>query len=168
MAEPLTALPPLGGYDQAFGPNRLVERSDLAITSVALPQGQTLAPPSGATAIPTGPDQVFLLAPMGAEHDLAGAYATDQTHGWAILDLSGPDSVSAFVRCCHRDLHPDSFAVGASARTVMEHLSVVILRQAKDGFRLMSPSSSAASFLHAVETSLQNVGAHPAVPDANV
>ena len=39
----------------------------------------------------------------------------------------------------------------------MEHLSVIILRDGADSFLLMSPRSSARSFLHAVELSVVNV-----------
>jgi sarcosine oxidase subunit gamma len=42
-------------------------------------------------------------------------------------------------------------------RTVMEHLGVLILRTGDDAFMLLSASSSAKSFLHALETSVANV-----------
>ena len=44
-----------------------------------------------------------------------------------------------------------------AARTVMEHLGVLILRTGEDDYLLLSASSSAKSFLHAVEVSLTNV-----------
>jgi sarcosine oxidase subunit gamma len=39
----------------------------------------------------------------------------------------------------------------------MEHLGVLILRSGDDEYLLLSASSSARSFLHAVETSLRNI-----------
>ena len=56
-----------------------------------------------------------------------------------------------------KSLYPDAFVEGAAARTVMEHLGVLILRTGPDAYLLLSASSSAGSFLHAVETSLVNV-----------
>ena len=56
------------------------------------------------------------------------------------------------------DLAPGSFPEGASTRTVMEHLGTLIVRDGPDSFLLAAARSSAKSFLHAVETSAQNVG----------
>ena len=39
----------------------------------------------------------------------------------------------------------------------MEHLGTIIIRTEQDTFLLLSASSSAGSFLHAVETSIRNV-----------
>jgi sarcosine oxidase subunit gamma len=60
-------------------------------------------------------------------------------------------------RICPIDLHPQAFAVGAVARTLMDHLNVIILREGGDTFLLMSARSSARSFWHAVETSIRNI-----------
>jgi len=82
------------------------------------------------------------------------AYTTDQTDNWVVLALSGPLALAALERLCPIDLHDSSFPIDSSARTVMEHMGAVICRTGEDSFLLMSASSSAASFLHAVETSL--------------
>ena len=58
-------------------------------------------------------------------------------------------------RLCPLDLHESAFPVGAAQRTVMEHMGAVILREGTDEFLLLSASSSAASFLHAVKTSIR-------------
>ena len=85
------------------------------------------------------------------------AYTTDQTDVWVALGLSGAARGAALERICPIDLHPDAFAVDDAARTVMEHLGVLILRTDADEYLLLSASSSARSFLHAVETSLRNI-----------
>lgn len=85
-------------------------------------------------------------------------YYTDQSDSWALLRLRGPLARDALERICPLDLHDTAFVDGEVARTVMEHLGVVILREGSDSYLLMSAASSARSFLHAVETSLQNVG----------
>lgn len=186
MAElTLMASPVLGGFDLKIGTNRLRERDDLAIVSVATPLGGDAAlaaalqsaflldmptPKMEARsdamhAIRTAPDQLFLVFPHTAsdaeplvQSALAGAgYTTDQTDAWVVLEVSGPDTLTALERICPLDLHPDAFPDGASGRTLMEHLSVIILRLGPERFLLMSASSSAASFAHAVETSYRNV-----------
>ncbi len=112
------------------------------------------------------PDQCMLLALQRDSRiarfigSLDGiGYATDQTDNWVALRLSGDLAVPGLERICPLDLHEAAMPIGAAARTVMEHLAVIILRESADGFLLLSPSSSARSFHHAVTTSLTNAGA---------
>lgn len=183
----LIAEPPLAGYDQSFGNMTLVAPSDVALVSVALPLGSEAKalkaiksaygidlPDVGQTAMSKdgkarlmrmAQDQAFVMF-THADPDAAtvvsgllkgAAYVTDQTDVWSALRLSGPSSRDALARICPIDLHTDVFLEGHIARTVMEHLGVIILREAEDSFVLFSASSSAGSFLHAVETSIRNV-----------
>ncbi|MBY5986994.1 sarcosine oxidase subunit gamma [Roseovarius atlanticus] len=182
----LTSEPPLKGFDQGFGDTRLHAPADLAIVSIALPLGDEDAalkaigsafdadlPAPGLSVmgkdntrlVRLGPDQAFAIftrATPDAEPHVqtllnGAAYTTDQTDVWTGLVLDGPLARTALERICPIDLHPDAFAEGAAARTVMEHLGVLILRTGPDAYLLLSASSSAGSFLHAVETSLLNV-----------
>ena len=86
-----------------------------------------------------------------------GAAVTDQGDAWAPLALEGPRAVVALERTCRLDLHPEVFPVGRVARTSMEHLATVILREGIERFVLLSPRSSAESFAHAMATSVRNV-----------
>lgn len=178
----LTAAPVLGA-DIALDGNRIRERADLALVSVAVPLGGDdalagavrsawgLAMPgpvqsSGSgdmRALRTTPDQIMLIFPHAApdaarmvQGKLGGAgYVTDQTDVWVVLDIDGPQTLAALERLCPLDL--SGFGDGGSARTVMEHMGAIILRLGSDRFWLISASSSARSFLHAVETSFRNV-----------
>lgn len=113
----------------------------------------------------TAPDQMLLAfahetpdaAATVAARTGQAAYLTDQTDNWCALTIDGPIARAALERMCSLDLHKDAFALNAAARTVMEHLGVLIVRTGADAFLLLSASSSAGSFLHAVETSVQNV-----------
>lgn len=182
----LTSEPPLKGFDHSFGDTRLYAPTDLAIVSIALPLGGEDAalkaiksafdadlPNPGQSAmakdetrlVRLSPDQAFAIfkrATPDAEPHVqtllkGAAYTTDQTDVWSGLALDGPLARTALERICPIDLHPDAFVEGAAARTVMEHLGVLILRTGPDAYLLLSASSSAGSFLHAVETSLVNV-----------
>ena len=183
----LSPAPRLGGYDKRFDGVTLRERTGLAIVSAATPLGADVAvakavksawgaemPASGASVLSedgktrlvwTGPDQIFALfdhAAPDAERVVnaalgGAAYTTDQTDVWAALEIDGLRSRAALERLCPLDLHPDAFAEGAAARTVMEHMGAMIVRTGEDRFLLLSASSSAGSFLHAVETSITNV-----------
>ncbi|WP_138934864.1 sarcosine oxidase subunit gamma [Roseovarius arcticus] len=182
----LTAAPPLAGYDRRFGDIHLIAPTDLAIVSIALPLGAEDAakkaiktafgialPEMGMSAVAKyktsvimrlGVDQAFVLFPSAtpdAERQIAAklkgaAYTTDQTDGWCALQISGPGALRALERICPVDLHPAAFAVNAIARTVMEHMGAIVARTGEDTYLLLSASSSAKSFLHAVEVSAQN------------
>lgn len=181
----LTARPALGGVDLKMGANRIVELDEIAIVSIAIPLGgeETLAkalksswnisvpePTLSATdgdlhAVRTGADQLFLIFPHEnpdaeavVQARLGGAgYTTDQTDSWVVLEVSGPDVAAALERLSPVDLSVGAFPVGASARTVMEHMGAMVIRLGGDRFMLMSASSSAKSFLHAAETSFAYV-----------
>ena len=84
-------------------------------------------------------------------------YTTDQSHNWVGLEISGPGCRSALERICPIDLHPERFTINAVARTQMEHLGTIILCVDHETYWLFSASSSAKSFLHALETSIHNV-----------
>ena len=120
----------------------------------------------GARVLGMQPDQMFILfEPPDPDRPaetvsaaLGGAaYVTDQTDSWAMLRIAGAGVRSALERICMLDLDDVAFPEGRVARTVMEHLAVIILRDDADSFLLMSPRSSARSFLHAVELSVVNV-----------
>lgn len=181
----LQAKPVLGGADIKIGDNRIVELDELAIVSIATPLGgedalaaalskgwsldmpsPTLSTTSGDTrAIRTAADQMLLVFPQEAptasadvQSKLNGAgYTTDQTDNWVALEVSGPNTHAALERLSPIDLSPGVFPQDANARTVMEHMGALVVRTGEARFLLMSASSSAASFLHAVETSFANV-----------
>ena len=177
------AAPALGGADVMIGENRILERDDLALVSVATPLGgesalanalktawklempdprQTTAA-GDIRALRTAPDQMLIVFPHATpdaeahvQKALKGAgYTTDQTDAWCILELTGPKSLAALERLCPLDLA--AFSAGTAARTVMEHMGALVLKLDAERFLLMSASSSAGSFLHAVETSYRYV-----------
>lgn len=184
----LTSEPPLAGYDKTIRDVRVKAPKDLALVSIALPlraEDKALKaikkaygvdlPDVGSAA--TSKDRAYRLLRMAQDQafvmfthttpdaadvvskQLNGtAYVTDQTDVWTALDISGAAARAALERICPIDLHPDAFMINAVARTIMEHLGVVVLRTDEDTYTLLSASSSAGSFLHAVETSAQNVG----------
>lgn len=182
----LKAEPFLGHYSKSFEGVDLREIDDNTLVSLALPLGaedatikaikkslgiqvpevgQSKLAKSGAMRLlRLGLDQVFISflhtgadsEPYIAKKLNCAAYSTDQTHVWVTLEISGPNARKALERICPIDLNPGSFAVDQLARTSMEHLGAIIIRTGDHTFLLMSASSSAASFLHAVETSIIN------------
>lgn len=186
MPDLLTATTPLNGHDETIAGTRLAEARGLAIVSLAQPMGgaegfdkalteafdaarpepgRSTVGADGARVVWTAPDQVFAIFDHDAPDAVAvvgaktggAAYLTGQTDNWCALALAGPLARTALERICPIDLHPDAFPVDAAARTVMEHLGALIVRRGDDDYLLLSASSSAGSFLHAVQLSLKNV-----------
>ena len=182
----LTPASPLGGYSKEFSGISLSEAGDLSIVSLAIPlggdqpaatavksayadlpiPGRSNVSKDGKTRIlGLAPDQFFLListSDPGVEQQVNAklkgtVYTTDQTHVWTALEISGAGAREALERICPIDLHPKEFGIGALARTMMEHMGAIVLHTGEDAFLLLSASSSAGSFLHAVETSITNV-----------
>jgi methylglutamate dehydrogenase subunit D len=184
----LSPAPFLGRYAAETGGTRLTEVTDRALVSIAVPLGgeaalgealraafgaglpvvgeSTRAADGKSVFLGLARDQVFALLP--AEGPLAASelarrlgtvgYLTDQTDGWVLLRLDGPLALAALERTCMLDLGAAAFPTGRVARTVMEHLGTILLREGPERFLLMSASSSARSFLRGLETSLRNVG----------
>ncbi|RED45781.1 sarcosine oxidase subunit gamma [Aestuariispira insulae] len=183
----LKAKSPLDGFSRDWPGITLREVTGRALVSVSIPHGgeaalgqklsqvygtiipavgeSTASPVDNAHLLGLARDQFFILFDEGGQAPLAAvsaklaevAYLTDQSDSWAMLHISGPNSRAALARICLLDLHPDHFQTGQVARTVMEHLGVIILRDGADSFLLLSARSSAQSFLHAVTVSAENV-----------
>ncbi|MED5531196.1 MAG: hypothetical protein VYA61_02395 [Pseudomonadota bacterium] len=108
-------------------------------------------------------DQFFILFEKDSE--VAGVikslekdfYITEQSDAWVGIEISGKSSHACLQRICPLDLSTESFGINTAVRTLMEHLNVLIIKTAEDSFLLLSASSSANSFLSAVETSAQNI-----------
>ena len=182
LSEPL-----LGGYSEEFDGTKIEEVSNLAIVSIACPVGGgkrlrsavskawniDLPSPGtteasdefGITLMFMATDMYFALFPrsdLPPVERVAGklgevAYYTDQSDNWVALRLSGTHSADALERICPIDVSPRSFPAGSATRTVMEHMGSVVYCESELRYLLLSASSSADSFLHAVETSVKYV-----------
>ncbi|PIB24028.1 hypothetical protein BFP76_01895 [Amylibacter kogurei] len=179
MAKPtLQSRSRLAGFATEIGGISLREICDISIISIAKPlhdhalfdqnfielfnQAPPLAPTSLRLKSPncrvfqTQIDQWFVIGETNTIQDKFD-YVTDQSDGWVALEISGENVILALERICPIDLHTDKFLIGHFARTMMEHMGCIILRTDTQTYQLFSASSSAESFLHAVETSIHNV-----------
>ena len=182
--EPASAL---AEYKQQFNDIELRELVDIGKVSIAIPlKGEkavekalvelfgitipsvgrsVLSKDKMARVIRLGNDQLFVLLfdkipdprSFVAEKFGNAAYLTDQSDSWVGLEIRGTKARQALERICMIDLHPDVFLEDYIARTLMEHLGTLIIRNGEDSYVLMSASSSAKSFLHAIVTSIRNV-----------
>ena len=179
--------PPLGGFRHAYPGMIVEEVEPLSMCSVATPLGGGEAldaamraaygivrPAPGRVAVSEtaglrllgmAADSAFVLFDKDpgllpralAEQVRAVSYVTDQSDAWAALRLTGERVRDALERIAMIDLDPQRFEIGAVARTLMEHLSVIVVREEENAYLLLSARSSARSFLHAVTQSAENV-----------
>ena len=84
-------------------------------------------------------------------------FTTDQSDVWVSLTLSGNEVEKVLERISPIDINRSKFTGGCVARTTMEHLGTIIYRHSDTCFTLMSASSSAKSFLDAIETSIDSI-----------
>ncbi len=183
----LTAEAALDHFDRKIGELSILELGDQALVSLAIPNDQddivekALAenykagiPKVGQSTHSTVDNTRFLglqSEQFFALFDYSGdrpaehlstklgdtLYLCDQSDSWIMLRLTGVNCRPALERICPIDLHPGTFPCGAVARTSMEHLAAIIVHEDENQYLLLSPRSSARSFLHAITRSIDNI-----------
>ena len=169
----LAPLSALGGAEplaQHIGALTLTENMTLGLASLALPAGG--APPSG-LALPgpgqwtqgpgrpafwTGPDQWMVEFPGQADADVAamlareapGAAITEQTDGFAVFDLEGPEAALLAVMEMLVNLDLRRFGPGMATRTGLHHMAVFVIRRHAGQVTLLGAHSAAGSLWQAL------------------
>lgn len=110
----------------------------------------------------SGRSQAFLLgaAPKG----LADAAAlTDLSDGWVALALDGPPAADTLARLVPLDLSPAAFPEGATARSGLGHMVVLLHRAGPERFRLFVFRSMVRTAVHEIEVAMRSVAARAAI-----
>ena len=176
----------LNGFDKIWNRTRLCELTELAAVAVSVPKDGAVAlnqklkaaygrnvPAAGESFIGKGntrvmsfaKDQFMILFDHAAHSGIpfiekklgSTGYYVEQTNNWVFLELSGPQARAALERVCPVNTHADKFIINRAERTNIEHMGAVLCRTGEDTFLIMSASSTAGSFLHALETSMDYV-----------
>ena len=114
--------------------------SALGLTLPTRPK--TSASANGRHALWLGPDEWLLIdeneADMMALAASAGVLhsATDVTHRYTAILVSGPNAATAIAGACPHDLSEAAFPVGACVRTVLGKIEVVIYRTGQQAYRV--------------------------------
>ena len=118
-------------------------------------------------AIGTGPGAWLLLdeAPDEAtwfetlEQATAGlASVFDQSSGYAMLRVEGPQAAALIGKGAFLDLHPSAFPSGSAAVTVIAHIGAILWRVEHDRFEIAVFRSFAGSFWHWLATAAMASG----------
>lgn len=82
--------------------------------------------------------------------EIAGASIVDQSDGRVLLQISGPNVRRILAKCVAVDLHPETFAIGASANLLCCHVAANLARSDADMFEIIVPRSFAGSVFEEV------------------
>ena len=145
----LTTLAPYRGQDKAL--SKAME----AAHGIGFPgvNGSTSGP--GARAIWFGRDMALLIGPQPDPGLAKHAALTDQSAGWAVMELAGAGAEDVLARLCPVDLRAAQFDIGASLRTEAKHMMASICRLDKDRFQIMVFRSMARTLHHDLKTAME-------------
>ena len=134
----------------------------LALAPLTFPAPNRFTQTADARLVWTGPDQAFLIGT--AAPDLEGiAAVTDQSGGWATLNLTGPAAADALMRLVPLDLRPHAFPQGHAARAPLGHMNMILLSPAPDDFLILIFRSMARTAFHELDTALKSLAARTAL-----
>jgi len=133
--------------------------------------GRALAAP-GLRALWIAPGTVLLIAPPGGlaavttAIEAATAAVVDQTGGFVLLGLAGPEAAAILAKGCRIDLHPTAFPTGRVARSIIAQIPAILHRvDDRTGFDLIVPSTLARSFVDFLLEAAEEVGIEVLPPD---
>ncbi len=181
----LEAVSPLFGYAHDFGTVQVKELVGKALVSIAKPLGiktglrtaikknlgvewpeigSSNTSKKGYQLLGMQSDMIFAFFdhPGGLADTILktslkeNAYCTDQSDAWVMIKVSGAGVYAALERICPLNLSGKAFEIGTVARTNMEHLGVIILKETENSFILMGATSSADDLLHAITVSVKH------------
>lgn len=177
MARLLEATPAQGlGLPLAIGEARLSEAELGAVTSIAPFRGKEAAVVRalGGAALPApgrlermdegrliwaGPGRALLVgrpAPDGLE---AMAAVVEQGDGIAAVMLEGRAAPEVLARLVPLDLREGSFPEGATARTLLGHMTVSLTRTGAEAWEILAMRSMAATLVREISEAMRAVAA---------
>lgn len=90
-----------------------------------------------------------------------GAVAVDQSDAWATVRLSGAGAEEVLARLVPLDLRPRAFPEGAVARSLLGHMSVILMRH-EGALEIMAFRSVAGTLVHEIADAMAAVAARRA------
>ena len=175
ILKPMTALGSDVALSETFGAITISERPDIGIASIAsrrdvpgpasvfglaLPGPGEMATGDGISIIWSAPRQWMVLGDGRAEQDFASEVkaaveecsVTEQTDGFVciyVISKNGPQPLQDLLTKLV-NLDPARLSPGCATRTLMEHMSVFLVRHSETRLAILSMRSSAKSLWHAL------------------
>lgn len=124
---------------------------------LAMPEPGETTETNGTRLIWFGKDQVLLVGADPAQALDQIAAVSDQSDGWACVQLSGHGAADVLARLVPIDLRPVSFAPNQTARTLIGHMSGSVTCLGPDRYLLMVFRSMAGTLVHDVSEAMDTV-----------
>ena len=156
------------------GQTKLTEVEPDAITSVAPFKGKTRAVSDALKAsvsagfprpnrragrvVWSGRGQAMVLGPRPVGLDGLAAL-TDQSDAWAVVRLEGATAEEVLARLVPLDLSPETFKQGHAARTLLQHMTVILTRTGANSFEIMAFRSMGRTLVHDLDQAMRSVAA---------
>ena len=167
MADPILTIRPIEGHGLAtIMARRGVEPVAIGkALGVAVPQGPRSLHANGRRLTGIGPGAWLLMEERAGPgwateiaQGLAGlASVTDQSSGYALLEISGPCARAVLQKGLAIDLHPDAFPAGHAATSVIEHIGVILWCIETSLFHVATFRSYARDFRHWLDMTAQSI-----------
>jgi sarcosine oxidase gamma subunit len=167
----LIAKPALGYAPVTLGATTLAEAPFTRITAIAafpgpkpslhgldFPAPNRFCENANARLAWSGRDQALLFGAAAPEG--LNAAICDQSDAWVTLTLSGPDASDVLARLVPLDLRQQSR--GASLRSALNHMPLLLIIEAPDSFRLLTFRSMARSAWHEIHQAMTHIAARNA------
>ncbi|MCB1332421.1 MAG: sarcosine oxidase subunit gamma [Roseivivax sp.] len=152
---PVTALMPYAGQERAL--SAALERAH----GLEFPAAGRMTSAGQARCLWSGLDQAMLIGvepdPALADH----AAVVAQSDGWAALTLTGDAVADVLARLVPVDLRPAAFEQGASIRSELGHMMVILARTGPQQVTVMGFRSMAGTLLHELENAMTALAARP-------
>jgi sarcosine oxidase subunit gamma len=154
---PIWAVMPYQGQADAL--SKALEKAH----GVGFPAPGTMLVAGEVRAAWSGLDQTFLMGAVPDATLSAHAALTDQSDAWTHLVLDGPGARDVLARWVPVDLSPAACPPGAARRTLMGHMSALILHPGGTRFEVLVFRSMAGTAVHELTRAMRSVAARGAV-----
>lgn len=149
----LTALMPAPGGEAALS------RALKAAHGVDWPAPGRMETGQGAAVQWFGHAQALLIGPAPDPALAAHAVLVDQSDAWAVVRLEGAGAGEVLARLVPLDLRAGAFPPGATARSLLGHMSASVTRLPAGEFRLMVFRSMARTLVQELHHAMDGVAA---------
>jgi sarcosine oxidase subunit gamma len=154
-AEPgqLTTLAPYRGRETALS------QALTAAHGMPAPAPNRATGKAGSRAIWFGRGMILLAGPAPDPSLAEHAALTDQTDGWACVQLDGQGAADVLARLTPLDLRAGVFERGHTARTDLQHMMASITRVGATAFQIMVFRGFGRTLVHDLRTAMEGVAA---------
>lgn len=140
-----------------LGQQRAVSAALKKACGVGFPAANRVTAKGEVRCIWFGAGQAMLFG--AAPKVIKGASITDQSDGWAVLQLQGKDANAVLARMVPVDLRRSAFKNGHTARTILFHMPMSITRSGVNSFDIMVFRSMATTAVQELEVAMKSVAA---------